>query len=116
VAAVDEDGHEYGRVLQHRPHRRPDARPRRRARRRPLGVAVDAEELRVLARYADHVRLAVEVDLEVAVDDPAVERDGVSIGRSEDRREARECLGQIAHLRTFGVDFRPTTGLQSPQS
>ena len=72
--ALDVARHEVALRLHERDHLRPDPELRGRDGRVALDVAVDSQQLGVLAADAEHERLAAGDDLEVAVRDPAAER------------------------------------------
>ena len=79
--AGHEPGHQAGWVVEHRHHPRADPRPRRQLARRPLGGAVDSQQLGVLARQANHQVLAGEADLVVAIAPRVSSRDAIEVGR-----------------------------------
>ena len=70
--AFDEAGHEVATLVAEHLGRDPD--PGRRDARLVLVVAVDPEQLGVAAADPEDVALAVHLDLEVAVRDPAAQR------------------------------------------
>jgi hypothetical protein len=71
--AADEARDEAARLREEREHLRPDAAGRRGGRRRALGLAVDAEQVGLLAGQAHDRIVVAEAHPQVAIRDPAVE-------------------------------------------
>jgi hypothetical protein len=94
-AAGDEERHKA--IVQRRRDRRSDAQSRGGLSRQALGLAVDAEQVRVLARTADNVLSIAERHAEVAIGDAALELARIAGERSQRGFEAPEDVVKLAH-------------------
>ena len=114
--ALDEARHEPALGLDEADDLGPDAGLGGDQRRAVLDVAVDAEELRVVAAEAQDERVAVHGHLEVPVRDPAAELldDGVS-GRARARRESRSAPRDDPKLGPMLIEH-PSRSRSSPAS
>jgi hypothetical protein len=92
----EELGDEGGRISENRRHGRRHADGRRRSIGDGLGLAVDSEEVGVLARDADHVLAIAEAGAVIAVGDPALKGDRRLANPSERRLEKLDNASQIA--------------------
>ena len=94
--ALDEAGDEPAFGLDEVDDLRPDPERSRRPGRAQLDGAVDAEQVRVLPCHTQHVGLAVELDLDVVVRDPAAER---LEPRTAAGPDALDRAGEVRHAR-----------------
>ena len=99
--ALDEAGDEPAFRLDEVDDLRTDPERRCRPRRLELDGAVDAEQVRVLPCHTEHIGLAVELDLDVVVRDPAAER--LEAG-APPRPHALDGGGEVGHARILSPE------------